>query len=190
MNLGKVKKNIGYSVSALGGTKLAAEISNAGTVIGNGTRLSIPLGGSMSDFEKAVFKDGRGIPLVNFIFSFDSVLPWDIAQSAVTQLAGFADLINDINESEDFSEYFSGAWDFIKQMGAGFYKDGKMFDSSKYGFSIFFDPGDTILPDVAEDTYSMSLKNQLTYSLSASRVRKYASKFWFDEGRNSLEVIL
>lgn len=179
---------LGYSVLGKGGSAIAS--GNARQPLLLGRHLSIPLRGSAAEFEEAIFKDLKGLPLVNFIFTFQSYTPWEIGQSALVQLAGFADLINDINETKEYSDYFGGVWDFLKEMGQGFINGSKLFDSSKYGMTVFFDPSDSILPDVMETSLSMSLKNQLTYSLSFSRLQKYSVKWWFDEDKGTLEVDL
>lgn len=141
-------------------------------------RLVLPLGGSMSDFEHALFSDPTHLRFVQVVLATQSVAPWSVAADYSLQFIAFIDMINDINQSTEFDKYLGSFTDIVKRLGSS-WLDGDANNVS-LGFTLLFDPADAILPIGYSQNQSMSIINQLNYKVSVDRVRRLSNKYRFE----------
>lgn len=144
--------------------------------------LKLPINGSISEFERALFADPSNLRFVQVVLTTQSIVPTSIAIDYGFQTVAFIDMVNDINGSTDMKEYLKGFKDVAESLGRAWLSS-KAEDVS-LGFTLVYDPEDAVLPVEFGKNTSMSLLNQLNYKVSADRIRRLSDRFYFDKGGN------
>lgn len=150
--------------------------------------LTLPLEGSMSSFEQALFADADYLRFVQVVLTTNSIAPWSVAADYSLQFLSFIDMVNDIRGSSDIESYLLGFKDIVSDLGKSWVSS-KAEDIS-LGFTLIFDPMDAVLPVSFTDNQSMSTLSNLNYKVSVDRIKKLSSKYTIEGGNLIINFVV
>lgn len=129
---------------------------------------SIPLHGTMAEFEKSIFENEALYPCINIILHPQSVAPWSLLTELGFELVGFMDMMADIKQTDNIEQYIQEMYENLELF---FKSDGPVEISKGFNIGLIYDPADAILPDISKALMSMKQQNDLPYLLSGESIR-------------------